>query len=43
MYSTEEVNEIISEAWLSAEDNEGETFTEARTRILNSYNKKPLI
>lgn len=34
MYSVEEVKEIIAEAWLSCEDNEGETFTEANKRIL---------
>jgi hypothetical protein len=40
MYSEEEVNEIISEAWNSCEDNEGETFTEARKRILEQFKKK---
>lgn len=39
-YNHQEVNEIISEAWLSCEDNEGETFTQARQRILNTYKKK---
>ena len=38
-YSEEEVNEIIAEAWNSCEDNEGETFTEARERILEIYKK----
>jgi hypothetical protein len=40
MYSEEEVNEIISEVWNSCEDNEGETFTEVRKRILNQFKKK---
>jgi hypothetical protein len=40
MYSEEEVNEIISAAWLSCEDNEGETFTEVRKRILEKFKKK---
>jgi len=39
MYSKEEVNEIIAEAWNSCEDNEGETFTEVRKRILEQYKK----
>jgi len=39
-YSEEEVNEIIAEAWNSCEDNEGETFTEARKRILERFKKK---
>jgi hypothetical protein len=39
-YSVEEVNEIIAEAWNSCEDNEGETFTEARKRILETFKKK---
>lgn len=38
-YSEEEVNEIIAEAWNSCEDNEGETFTEARKRILKQFKK----
>lgn len=40
MFSKEEVNEIISEAWLSCEDNEGETFTNANHRILQKFKKK---
>ena len=41
MYSEEEVNSIIAEAWNSCEDNEGdETFTQARDRILNQYKPK---
>jgi hypothetical protein len=40
MYSEEEVNEIISEAWLSCEDNEGETFSDAKQRILEQFKKK---
>ena len=40
MYSEEEVNEIIAEAWNSCEDNEGETFTEARKRIIEQFKKK---
>lgn len=41
MYSENEVNEIISETWLSCEDNEGnETFTQSRKRILDTYKKK---
>ena len=40
MYSKEEVNEIIAEAWLSCENNEGETFTEVIKRILNNFKKK---
>ncbi len=39
-YSEEEVNEIIAEAWNSCEDNENETFTEARNRILEQFKKK---
>lgn len=39
MYSVEEVKEIIAEAWLSCEDNEGETFTEANKRILEKKRK----
>ena len=39
-YSEEEVNEIIAEAWNSCEDNEGETFTEVRKRILEQFKKK---
>ena len=42
MYSEEEVNEIIAEAWNSYEDNEGETFTEARKRIIEQFKKKEL-
>lgn len=43
MYSQEEVNEIIAEAWLSCEDNEGdETFTNARERILTQMLKEIL-
>jgi hypothetical protein len=40
MYSKEEANEIIAEAWNSCEDNEGETFTEVRKRILEQFKKK---
>ena len=40
LYSEEEVNEIIAEAWNSCEDNEGETFTEARKRIIEQFKKK---
>jgi len=40
MYSEKEVNEIISEAWLSCEYNEGETFTQSRKRILDTHKKK---
>jgi hypothetical protein len=40
MYSKEEVNEIISAIWISCEDNEGETFTEVRKRILEQFKKK---
>jgi hypothetical protein len=40
MYSEEEVNEIIAESWNSCEDNEGETYTEARKRILEQFKKK---
>lgn len=39
-YSEEEVNEIISESWNSCEDNEGETFTEVRKRIIEQFKKK---
>ena len=39
-YSEEEVNEIISASWLACEDNEGETFTQARARILEQFKKK---
>lgn len=39
-YSKEEVNEIISASWLACEDNEGETFTQARARILEQFKKK---
>ena len=39
-YSEEEVNEIIAEAWNSCEDNEGETFTEVRKRIIEQFKKK---
>jgi hypothetical protein len=39
-YSEEEVNEIIAEAWNSCEDNEGETFTEVRKRILEQFKNK---
>jgi hypothetical protein len=39
-YSEEEVSEIIAESWNSCEDNEGETFTEARKRILEAFKKK---
>ena len=40
MFSKEEVNEIISAVWVSCEDNEGETFTEVRKRILEQFKKK---
>lgn len=40
MYSEEEVNEIIAEAWNSCEDNEGETFTQVRQRILEQFKKE---
>jgi len=40
MFSKEEVNEIISAVWISCEDNEGETFTEVRKRILEQFKKK---
>ena len=40
MFSEEEVNEIISESWLACEDNDGETFTEAKKRILEQFKKK---
>jgi len=39
MFSNDEVNEIIAESWNSCEDNEGETFTEARKRILEKFKK----
>jgi hypothetical protein len=39
-YSEKEVNEIIAETWNSCEDNEGETFTEVRKRILEQFKKK---
>ena len=39
-YSQEEINEIISASWLACEDNEGETFTEARKRILETFKKQ---
>ncbi len=39
-YSKEEVNEIISASWIACEDNEGETFTQARARILEQFKKK---
>lgn len=39
-YSKKEVNEILAETWNSCEDNEGETFTEARKRILGQFKNK---
>lgn len=40
MFSEKEVNEIISAVWLSCEDNEGETFSNAKQRILKQFKKK---
>ena len=40
LFSEENVNEIIAETWNSCEDNEGETYTQARERIMNTHKNK---
>lgn len=40
LFSEEDVNEIIAETWNSCEDNEGETYTQARERIINTHKNK---
>lgn len=43
MYSEAEVNFIIAEVWNSCEDNEdGETFTQMRKRVLEQFKNKEL-
>ena len=34
------VNEIIAETWNSCEDNEGETYTQDRERIINTHKNR---
>lgn len=40
LFSEKDVNEIIAETWNSCEDNEGETYTQARERIMNTHKNK---
>ncbi len=40
LFSEKDVNEIIAETWNSCEDNEGETYTQVRERIINTHKNK---